>query len=168
MGGVSWYVVHTKPNEEARAAYHLSRQNFSVYLPRYAKIRRHARKIDRVVRPLFPGYLFIALDLARDRWRSVRSTLGVVNLVMSGELPVPLPCEALDAIRAREDARGLVSPSLSPALAVGSRIKLLDGIFAEHGGVLDCISDERRVAVLVQLLGRPARVIVDADSVSAF
>lgn len=168
MDGTSWCVVYTKPNEEARAASHLSRQNFGVYLPRYAKIRRHARKTDRVVRPLFPGYLFIALDLARDRWRSVKSTLGVVNLVMSGERPVSLPCGVLDAIRAREDAQGLVSLSLPPALAVGSRIKLLDGIFADHGGVLDSISDERRVAVLVQLLGRQARVIVDADSVSAF
>jgi transcriptional antiterminator RfaH len=167
MGERHWYVVHTRPNEEARAGHHLSRQSFSVYLPRYAKTRRHARKIDVVVRPLFPRYLFISLDLARDRWRSVQSTFGVVGLVMSGERPLSLPSEAIDAIRAREDVQGRVALGLPAGLGVGSRIKLLDGIFADHSGVLDHIADERRVAVLVQLLGRHVRVSVDSESVTA-
>jgi transcriptional antiterminator RfaH len=167
MGGRQWYVVHTKPNEEARASHHLVRQSFSVYLPRYARTRRHARKTESVVRPLFPRYLFIALDLARDRWRSIQSTFGVVGLVMSGDQPAYLPSEAVEAIRAREDALGHVTLGLAPGLGVGSKIKLLDGIFADHSGVLDRIADERRVAVLVQLLGRQVRVFVDAESVTA-
>ncbi|MCZ7594380.1 MAG: hypothetical protein M5U16_05260 [Hyphomicrobium sp.] len=40
-------------------------------------------------------------------------------------------------------------------------------MFADHGGVLDRIADERRVAVLVQLLGRQVRVFVGAESVTA-
>lgn len=167
MAERQWYVVHTKPNEEARASHHLARQSFSVYLPRYAKTRRHARKTESVVRPLFPRYLFIALDLARDRWRSIQSTFGVVGLVMSGDQPAQLPSEALEAIRAREDAEGHVMLGLAPGLGVGSRIKLLDGIFADHSGMLDRIADERRVAVLVELLGRQVRVFVDAESVTA-
>jgi len=162
-----WYVVHTKANEEARACHHLSRQNFCVYLPRYAKTRRHARKVETVVRPLFPRYLFIALDLAGDRWRSIQSTFGVAGLVMSGEGPRALPAEVVSAIRAREDALGHVMLGLPAGLGIGSRIKLLDGIFADHRGVLDRIADERRVAVLVQLLGRQVRVFVDAESVTA-
>ena len=162
-----WYVVHTKPNEEARAGYHLARQRFGVYLPRYSKMRRHARKTERVVRPLFPRYLFIALDLARDRWVSIQSTFGVVGLVMSGEQPAPLPTEAVEAIRAREDADGHVALGLAPGLGIGSKIRLLDGIFADHSGVVDRIADERRVAVLVQLLGRQVRVFVAAESVTA-
>jgi transcriptional antiterminator RfaH len=162
-----WYVVHTKPNEELRAAHHLSRQRFSVYLPRYTATRRHARKTDTVIRPLFPRYLFIALDLARDRWRSIQSTFGVVGLVMSGDAPVPLPAQALEAIRAREDVRGCVKLGLAAGLNIGSEVKLLEGIFADHSGVLDRIADERRVAVLVQLLGRQVRVFVNAENVSA-
>ena len=160
-------MVHTKPNEEVRAYQHLSRQGFGVYLPRYMKTRRLVRKVDTVVRPLFPRYLFVALDLARDRWRSIQSTFGVVGLVMSGEQPVPLPAEAVDAVRAREDVRGYVTLGLAAGLGVGSKIKLVDGIFAGHAGVLDKVADERRVAALVQLLGRQVRVYVDAENVAA-
>jgi transcriptional antiterminator RfaH len=167
MGERLWYVVQTKPNEEVRASQHLARQSFGVYMPRYAKTRRHARKIESVVRPLFPRYLFIALDLARDRWRSIQSTFGVVGLIMSGDQPAPLPTEVVDAIREREDGNGHVMLGLAPGLGVGSRIRLLDGLFADHSGVLERIADERRVAVLVQLLGRQVRVLVDAESVAA-
>ena len=167
MGGRQWYAVHTKANEEARASHHLARQSFQIYLPRYVKRRRHARKVEVVVRPLFPRYLFVALDLARDRWRSIQSTFGVLGLVRSGEQLAPLPTEVLEAIRAREDALGHVMLGLAPGLGVGSKIRLLDGIFAEHSGVLDRIADERRVAVLVHLLGRQVRVFVGTESVSA-
>ena len=167
MSGKCWYVVHTKPNEEVRASHHLARQGFSVYLPRYAKTRRHARKIDTVLRPLFPRYLFIALDLARDRWRSIQSTFGVVGLVILAELPAPLPSGAVEAIKARESAEGHVRLGLALGLGIGSRVKLLDGVFADHGGVLDRIADERRIAVLLQLLGRQVRVLVGAESVTA-
>lgn len=167
MSEQRWYVVHTKPNEEVRASSNLVRQGFSVYLPRYAKTRRHARKVDIVSRPLFPRYLFIALDLARDRWRSIQSTFGVMGLVMLTEQPVPLPSGVVEAIRARESAEGHIRLGLAQGLGVGSRVKLLEGAFAEHSGVLDRIADERRVAVLVQLLGRQVRVFVGAENVTA-
>lgn len=167
MDGQRWYVVNTKPHEEVRASYHLARQGFKVYLPRYAKMRRHARKVDTVARPLFPRYLFVALDLALDRWRSIQSTFGVVGLVMLAERPAPLPSGVVEAIRARENDQGHVRLGLAPGLGVGSRVRLIDGMFADHGGVLDRIADERRVAVLVQLLGRQVRVFVGAESVTA-
>ena len=167
MEGRRWYVVHTKPNEESRASNHLSRQGFDIYLPRYAKTRRHARKVDTVARPLFPRYLFVGLDLAFDRWRSIHSTFGVAGLIMAAEQPAPLPSGVVEAIRARESDQGHVRLGLAPGLGIGSRVKLLDGVFAEHGGVLDRIADECRVAVLLQLLGRQVRVFVGAESVTA-
>ena len=35
----------------------------SVFLPRFLKSRRHARKFETILAPLFPRYLFIVLDL---------------------------------------------------------------------------------------------------------
>lgn len=66
-----WYVVQTQINAEAKAAEHLALQGFSLYLPRYLKRRSHARKVDTVARPLFPRYLFVAMDVAVQRWRSI-------------------------------------------------------------------------------------------------
>ena len=72
-----WYVVHTRPNGELRAAHNLERQGFKTYLARYIKERRHARKVERIQQPLFPRYVFVNLDTDTDRWRSILGTFGV-------------------------------------------------------------------------------------------
>jgi transcriptional antiterminator RfaH len=164
--GAQWYLVHTLPNNETRADINLRRQGFGTYLPCYQRQRRHARRTDVVVRPLFPRYLFVQLDLARDMWRSVHSTFGVSTLVFASEKPAVLPLHVIDEIRAREDEDGFVALSLPAGLKPGSPVRLVDGLFADHQGVLERIADERRVSVLLSLLGRQVRVFVPAASVA--
>jgi transcriptional antiterminator RfaH len=165
--GARWYVVHTQPNGEARADLNLRRQGFSTYLPRYARGRRHARRHDVVARPLFPRYLFVALDPARDRWRSIQSTFGVSHLVAAGEEPLPVADGVVDEIRARETHDGFVRLGLPAGVRPGSAVRLIDGIFAEATGVLERIADANRVAILLQLLGREVRVFVSPACLGA-
>lgn len=166
MTGMRWYVVHTQPLNEVRAEVNLRRQGFSTYLPRYLRTRRHARKTEMVVRPLFPRYLFVGLDVARDRWRTIQSTFGVSNLVIAGETPLAMPDGVVDGIRSRETGDGyVVLGSLPPGVGPGSRVRLIDGIFAESTGVLERIADDRRVAILLELLGREVRVFVPSASI---
>jgi transcriptional antiterminator RfaH len=160
-----WYAVHTQPQREARAELNLRQQGFATYLPRYKRIRSHARRKELVERPLFPRYLFIALDIARDRWRAVQSTFGVSNLVLVGETPSPLASEVVETIRRREDQDGFVRLGLPAGVSTGSSIRLLDGMFADHVAVLDRVADDYRVAVMLKLLGRDVRVLVSASSV---
>src|SRR5690348_6651754 len=75
--GERWYAVHCLSHREGVAAGHLRNQEYSVFLPLRRKTRRHARKIETVRVPFFPGYLFIRIDTSRDRWRSVNGTYGV-------------------------------------------------------------------------------------------
>jgi transcriptional antiterminator RfaH len=163
--GSRWYVVHTQPNGEARADVNLRRQGFFTYLPRYVRRRRHAHRQEMVARPLFPRYLFVALDVARDRWRAVHSTFGVNHLLVAGEEPLPVPHGVIDEIRARETRDGFVKLGLPAGLRPGSPVRLIDGIFAESTGVLERVADDRRVAILLQLLGREVRVFVPPECV---
>jgi transcriptional antiterminator RfaH len=149
---VRWYVVHTQTQGEGRADLNL-------------RPRRHARRTETVVRPLFPRYLFVAMDLARDRWRAVQSTFGVSTLVVIGNDPVPLPDGVVDEIRAREGEQGFVKLGLPAGVKPGSPVRLVDGVFAEYRGVFERLADDRRVAVLLKLLGREVRVFVPVASV---
>jgi transcriptional antiterminator RfaH len=165
--GRRWYVVHSQPHNEIRADAHLRRQGFETYLPRHLRKRRHARKTEIVVKPLFPRYLFVALNLNFDRWRAVHSTIGVSQLVTAGDAPIAVPDGVVDEIRAREDESGFVRLSLPAGVGPGSSVRLVDNIFADAVGVLERIADERRVAVLLQLLGRKVRVFVPTASIRA-
>ena len=163
--GQRWYVVQTHPSKEVRAQMNLDQQGFTTYLPRYLRQRSHARRTEIVARPLFPRYLFVAMDLTRDRWRAVHSTFGVTHLVASGDEPLPVSDEVVGEIRARENEDGFVALGLPAGIKAGSRVRLIDGIFAEAHGILERIADSRRVSVLLQLLGRDVRVMVPAASV---
>ncbi len=88
VGEERWYVARSLSRQEARAEFHLLLQGFRVFLPWMTKTVRHARKLRTIKSPLFPTYMFVALDPARDPWRSVNGTFGVASLIMAGEAPL--------------------------------------------------------------------------------
>ena len=162
-----WYVVQTQINAEAKAARNLVRQGFEIYLPRYLKRRSHARKIEKVAAPLFPRYMFVRMDIATQRWRSVQSTYGVSHLVLNGSDPAPVAGQVICALKAREDPSGYVTLDQCPKFAIGDKVRVLAGVFAENLGLFDGMADRDRVAILLELLGRKVRVSLEADLVAA-
>jgi len=166
-GGTRWYVVQTQPHAEARASAHLCRQEFRTYLPRYLKRRRHARRIQTVAAPLFPRYMFVAVDTAVQRWRAIQSTVGVARLVCNGEYPVAVPDGVVEALRVREDEGGFIKLEGRPPFTPGDKIRVLEGAFSACLGLFEGMTDRERVAILLDLLGRKVRVFLDADLIAA-
>jgi len=163
-----WYAVQCQPHRERGAAIHLANQDFQVFLPCREKTRRHARKIETVRVPFFPGYLFVELDLTRDRWRSVNGTFGVSRLVMQGEWPAPAPRGVIEALRDTCDESGLLRWQAD--LTLGQPVRVLTGPFTDFIGELDQLSDTGRVRVLLDILGGrtpvflPRAYVVPAES----
>jgi transcriptional antiterminator RfaH len=162
-----WYVVQTHVNGEAKAASNLMRQGFGVYFPRYLKRRSHARKIDTVARPLFPRYLFVAIDVATQRWRSIQSTIGVSHLVSWGGSPASVNHDVVDALKQREDEGGFVRLERRVRFSPGDTVRVLEGAFTDSLALVEGINDRERVAILLDFLGRKVRVLVGADLIVA-
>jgi transcriptional antiterminator RfaH len=158
-----WYVVQTQPHAERKAMGHLIRQGFVAYLPRCLERRRHARKIETVAAPLFPRYLFVTVDMETQRWRCIHSTFGVSRLVCNGDDPAAV----VAALRAREDAGGFVQLVRRPRFASGERVRIIDGVFADTLGLFEGMADRERVAILLDLLGRKVRVLLDEGAIAA-
>jgi transcriptional antiterminator RfaH len=156
-----WYVVRSLPNQERRAAEHLARQGFRPWLPQIRRTRRHARRLETVRRPLFPGYLFVALDLALQNWLPVLSTRGVRALVSGPDGPVPLPEAVARALRARLDADDVLIDTQRP-FRPGQKVRVTAGPFAEIEGIFLAETGAQRVEILLRLLGRETRVTVAA------
>lgn len=167
-GEARWYAVHCQPHREGGAANHLANQQFEVFLPRRERVRRHARKIETVLRPFFPGYLFIRLDLSRDRWRCVNSTFGVVRIVMQNDRPAAAPQGVVEALRDACDEKGLLR--WEAKLEPGQKIRVVMGPFAEFVGELDELTEAGRVRVLLDIMGGhtpvflPRNFVVPANS----
>lgn len=153
-----WYAVKCLANREAAASAHLGNQNFPVFLPRNQRTRRHARKIETVLAPFFPGYLFVQLDLTRDRWRSVNGTYGVSYLLMQGEMPAPVPKGIVEALQERCDERGVLG-NISE-LRPGQDVRIMIGALADFVGKLERQDSAERVRVLLEIMGGQVSVVV--------
>ena len=158
-----WYAVHTLPFAVGRAQSNLDNQDFRTFMPKRHKTVRHARKLSTVEAPFFPRYLFVALDLDRDQWRSVNGTFGVSRLVMRGEVPQPVPRGVVEALIASADRRGILRLGLG--LEVGGAVRLMAGPFAEQLAILDQLDGSGRVRVLLDILGRQVAISTHASNV---
>ncbi|HUK60486.1 MAG TPA: transcriptional activator RfaH [Stellaceae bacterium] len=162
-----WYAVHTRPASEAKAAEHLRRQGYEAYLPRHRRFVCHARRRIAALRPLFPRYLFVGIDRERMAWRPVLSTVGVAGMVLGGGEPMAVPDGIVALLQERE--RMGAFDELQPALRLrpGDAVRLTEGPFAELVGRLAAASDDERVVVLLEFLGRTVEAEFAAAAVEA-
>jgi transcription antitermination factor NusG len=107
----------------------------------------------------FPRYLFVRLDLGRDQWRSVNGTFGVASLIMEGDRPKAVPSGVVEGLATLADAAGVIS--LEPVIGPGERVRILRGPFADHVGTMVRVDQQRRVQILLELMG--AAVLVRSD-----
>ena len=77
----SWYAVRTRSNYESKVHDALISKEIPDLYPTYETHSQWSDRKKRIFRPLFPGYLFAALDFERQRWRPILSTLGVRSVV---------------------------------------------------------------------------------------
>ena len=119
-----WFAVNTQPNSEQRAQVNLERQ----------------------------GYIFVTMNPAQSRWRSVDGTFGVRAIVKSGDLPAPLPVGVVETLIAMADGAGKVS--FASSLNPGQDVRFLSGPLAGLIGRLEHLDAAGRVTVLLDLLGR--------------
>lgn len=122
---------------------------------------RHARKLRSVESPFFPRYLFVVLNLDRDRWRSVNGTFGVARLVTRGELPEPVRGGVVETLLAATDCEGMLR--LTDRLRIGSPVRMLAGPFADQLATLEHLDDNGRVRVLLEMLGRKVSISTAAE-----
>lgn len=158
-----WFAVQCQPNRENAAAEHLRRQHYTVFLPRQRRTIRHARRIETVLRPFFPGYLFVRLSPGEDSWRPINSTFGVARLVMHGERPAPAPIGIVENLRALFDKADIYCGQAE--LVAGQRVRVMNGPFADFCGELLHLDGRGRVRVLLEVMGGAVPALLERGSV---
>jgi len=164
-GQTSWFLAQLKPNCAKIATDNLARQGFQTFLPMEKETRRHNGQFITRNRPLFPGYLFVALDTSMGLWRKVNSTHGITRLVSFGKEPekVPLDLIAQLKLRCSQDDMLLPRQTFEP----GESVKLIKGAFADAIVEIERVAPDRRVWVLMDLMGRKARIALTEDHLKA-
>jgi len=152
----SWYLIHSKPQQETTAAEQLDRQGFHTFLPRMRRQVRHAGHWRQKVEAMFPRYLFVQLDADTQDWAPIRSTVGVSTLVRFGNRPACVPEALVEDLRERADAESIVATDTRADFNPGQRVRIIDGPFAGLEGIIQARTARDRVDLLLAVIGQAA------------
>jgi len=163
-----WCVFECEPGQQDRAKENLEEQGFTVLLPHYIRKIRHARKIERVKKPLFFQYGFIEIDLEEDAWRSINGTRGVSHLLLgSNQRPGIVSDKDMADVRAvAAQHEGTLHDG--PPLSQGEIVKIMAGLFKDKNATVERTLDDGDVVKLKvheTILGREPRITLPRDQV---
>lgn len=157
----TWFLAQLKPNCAQVAVRNLARQGFETFLPLEEVTRRARSKFVTAAQPMFPGYVFVAFDIAQGGWRAINGTYGITRLVSFGKEPAPVPTQIVRTLMERCDADG--NFAASRPLAPGDQVAMPRGPFVDFVGEVEKLAPDARVWVLLDLMGGKMRVSVPAE-----
>ena len=160
---MEWYVIHSKPRQEARALLNLQNQGYSCYLPVCPTQKLRNGKLKTQLDPLFSRYLFIQLSLAHSgqSWAPIRSTLGVSTLLMFGNEPARVAPQLIDALKTKEQSVFTEPVALHQP---GDKLHITEGPFAGLEAVYQMADGKARAFVLIDILSRLTKLKVAIET----
>ncbi len=157
-----WYVVFTKAQKELQVVALLEEKGLTVFLPEVNQLFRGKVQL----RPLFPNYLFVQLDLEKTAVDVVNYTPGVIKVIANDDKPLPLRNEVIEAIREeveRLNARGGLPRE---HYVEGELVRLRTGALAGLDAVfVEDLPDVNRAIILLEFLGQENKVTVDLSEI---
>ena len=146
-----WYAMHSKPRKEDLLWDQLLIRKIEAYHPRIKvqPVNPRARK----VKPYFPGYVFVRVDLEQVNRSSLHWIPGTTGLVSFGGEPASVPDAMIRTIRHRVDAINANGGEQLEGLQPGDPVVIQGGAFDGYEAIFDMkLSGSERVRVLLTLL----------------
>jgi len=153
----NWYLIQTKPKQEAVVSQHLVNQNFEVYYPK--------TQIKQKIVSLFPRYIFIHLDDKNQNWSPIRSTKGVANFVRFGIKFAKVPTEIIDSIKHQEGSTVEKLIDLSK-FHKGDAIQIQEGVLKGQNAIFSHYDGQMRSIVLLKILHQEQQLTLTEDKIN--
>lgn len=147
----SWYALRSKPRKEEVLWKQLLARDIEVFFPR---IRVHpVNPRSRKLRPYFPGYMFVHVDLDEvglSKFNWMPFATGLVSF--DGE-PAVVPENLVHEVRRRVEEIAAAGGEFFDGLQPGESVRISSGPFAGYEAIFDMrLPGTERVRVLIQML----------------
>ncbi len=158
-----WFVLYTKPQKELFVYSLLTdRKKLTAYLPEVLQQYRGQVRM----RPLFPRYVFVQLNLDQVVASAVHHTPGAIRLVSFEGKPLPLRPGVLAAIREEVERLNAAGGLPTQKFSEGDLVRLRTGPLAGMEAVfVKRLGAEERAIVLLRFLGRENQVEIDLSEI---
>ena len=169
----NWYVIHTYSGYEKKVKDNLERKVRSMGLENVIKriLVPEEDEIDvkdgrkrTVRRKIYPGYVFVEMEVNDSSWYVVRNTPGVTGFVGSATKPVPLEPQEVRRILKSQGIEKEVRPQIS--VEIGEQVRIISGPFDNFYATITEINNEKgTLKGLIDMFGRETSVEVDYSQI---
>lgn len=162
-----WYTLLTRSRFETVVFKDIQKKSIEAFLPKIKK--RSSRKDRRLMIdvPLFPGYLFVNLNLDPQEHLRVLKTIGAVRLLGYSSGPVPVLSSQIESLKIiTQSGLDVVSGSIN-SLKQGEKVMVVKGPFSGVTGEFLRYKGQDRVIIKIETLGQFAGVEIDRQNLEA-
>ncbi|MBX7056706.1 MAG: UpxY family transcription antiterminator [Leptospirales bacterium] len=156
-----WYVLRSMPQHERRLARYFDRRGLEYFLPQVRRRRRWSDRIRMVDFPLFPGYIFVHIDLSKQRVAAL-SGPGALDFVRGEGGPAMMSAEEIENIRLLSNGAQELENQPDQQFPEGAAVLVASGSLKGVHGVVVKSAGKARIYVRVPLLGRMVSAEIDA------
>lgn len=157
-----WATVSIKPNQTYIAEANLRRQEINFLAPKIKVTKRQHNRFINKINLLFPGYIFVHIDLSTDDQRKVQSTYGISHILKVGRQIGTLPKNFIEELKT---AKVNVPETGAGALKPGDNIEIINGPFAGLIAKISKLNSQGRLKCLFNILEGKINVSIDAKDV---
>lgn len=146
-----WYVLHSKPHKETIVWQQLKSHGIEAFYPHVPvqPANRRARKI----KPYFPRYLFVRVNLEEVGLSTLQWMPHTVGLVCFGGVPAVVPEALITTLERHLNEIRRAGGELFHTLRTGDPVVIENGPFAGYEAIFDArLSGNDRVRVLLKML----------------
>ena len=169
----NWYVIHTYSGYEKKVKDNLERKVRSmglenvierILVPEEDEIDVKDGRKRTVRRKIYPGYVFVEMEVNDRSWYVVRNTPGVTGFVGSAPKPVPLEPQEVRRILKSQGIEKEVRPQIS--VEIGEQVRIISGPFDNFYATITEINNEKgTLKGLIDMFGRETSVEVDYSQI---
>lgn len=162
--GCAWYAAQVRPKGDAMALMNLEYQGFNAFQPLIWETKSSVKGPQRLLRPMFPGYVFVEFDISLLGWTKIRSTRGISRLVGNANRgPSRLPDGLIEILKQR--CAGNVANGAANDIQPGDKVYVSSGPFAAFLATVERMDAKNRVWLLIDFMGRASRFSTNTDQV---
>ena len=121
-------------------------------------------KFKEIIKAVFPGYIFIAINLEEKNWLKINNTRGISRIIVFGnEIPL-IRCELIEELNYRFSIN--TTPKAADPFEIVMNAEITNGPFAQLIGKIDEIDADQRIWILLNILGNQTRVSINRLSLT--
>lgn len=162
---MTWYIIQTKPNYEAKVIEGMERKKadknlkdiYEIFAPEETIVDyKDGKKRERKKR-LYTNYVFVHMEYSDQLFHELKDVRGMIGLI--GKIP--------DAEVERMKQTISEAPRNKINIEVNSTVKINQGSFEDFSGIVQSVDYEKnKVTLMLQIFGRETNLTLDIEHIS--